>query len=173
MLTSAPRKQSAEGDHLPEFDTANVPTPQQPHADVEGFHLSKVEAEFKQGMDCICQFLVPRRALTPEELVTIMNHLQALDNSLCRYHATCQQLGQPVFNELALRIGRMQNDLRGAITVYARMYHSALGNQRYLEQIWRQDSNERAQTVIGARKRRQQTYIDAYNKGFLVENGCP
>jgi len=171
MSDSAPRPETAAADRFPRFDVPNVPTPQQQPADVEQFHLNKVEAEFKQGMDCICQFLVPRRALTAEELVTIMSHLQTLDDSLCRYQSICQQPGQPSLNGLAFRIGQMQNDLRGAMTVYARMYHSALGNQRYVDQIWRQDSNEKAQTALGARKRRQQAFIEAYNKGFLVENG--
>jgi hypothetical protein len=125
-----------------------MPTPKQPPAEVERYHLNRLEAEFTQGMDCICQFLAPRRALAPEEIMTIINRLQTMDEDMNRYQPVCQHLTQAGHNRLALRVGQMQNDLRGALTVYVRMYHNALAYQQFAEQIWHQGTEEETDTVV-------------------------
>lgn len=148
MLSPTPRQPTAEASRLARFDLPHMPTPRQPPADVERFHLNKLEAEFSHGMDCICQFLAPRRALTPEEIMTIIHRLQTMDEEMNRYQPVWQHLNQSGLNKLAFRIGQMQNDIRGALTVYVRMYHNAIAYQQHAERGWLGGTEEDTDTVV-------------------------
>ena len=143
---------------------------QQHLAQVECFHVNKLEDEWKRDRDSIGRLRLP---LTPGDLQRVLESLQARSRYLDGYQPLLRELSQAGHTALALCIGQQQNDLRSAIAVYAQMYHDAVREQGRRQLIQQEANQEATRLLMETAALQARRFEETWQEAELMRRGSP
>jgi hypothetical protein len=143
---------------------------QQHLAQVERFHLDKLEDECKRDRDSIGRLRLP---MTPGDLQRVIDFLQARSRYLDAYQPLLRELTQAGHTALALYVSQEQNDLRSAIGTYTQMYHDAVREQARRQVIQQEANQEATRLLMESAAVQARRFEETWQEAELMRRGSP
>lgn len=113
------------------------------------------------------------RALTPEEIVAVINYIHTLDQYFSKYVPTADALSGLGHPALSQRLTQVRQDLSQSLAIYNDMYRSAEQFQSQWRQTQMQAQAEMFRSMQEAHAHTQAVYDQMNRLNSLVNEGVP
>jgi len=113
------------------------------------------------------------RALTPEEIVALLNCLHAADQCCSSYAPTAETLSVGGRPNLSQRLAQMQEDMHKAISMYNDMYRSAGQVRSDWQKMHNQVRAEVTQGILESTIYASSIYEKTFRMQTLINEGVP
>lgn len=147
----------------------NIPNP----PETERAWLNALEENNRLGITNVQVMTQKGRALTPEEIVAVLNYLHAMDQFYSKYVPTADALLALRRPGLSERLAQVRQDVHQAINLYSDMYRSAVGYRTMWDQMQRDTALQVNQTISQTAMRTQAVYDQINRQQALINQGVP
>src|SRR5215470_2563091 len=140
-------------------------------ADYERLYLPKLEAQNQDALSYVAQMQAcwtKDRPLSPQEIMLVLNYLQAADQNFLTYEPWAQYLKQAGLPQMSVRLEQIRADIQSAVGIYSQMYQSAVNYQNQMAQMQAQIDSQWTQTIMQANIHRQREFDRSIQMHDLV-----
>jgi hypothetical protein len=135
--------------------------------------LNALEESNRQGTANVQAMTQKGRALTPEEIVAVLNYLHALDQFYSNYVPTANALSALGRPGLSQRLAQVRQDIHQAIDIYNEMYRSTVEYRSRWDQMQRDTAAQVNQAIWQTTMRTQAVYDQMFRQQALINQGVP
>jgi 5'-deoxynucleotidase YfbR-like HD superfamily hydrolase len=147
----------------------DIPNP----PETERIWLNALEEENQKGFANLRAMTEKSVALTPEEIVAVLNYLHALDQYYSRYVPTADALSALGHPSLSQRLVQVRQDMHQSIAIYGDMSRSAVDFRSHWDQMQRETATAVTQSIWQTTMHTQSVFDQMNRLQALINEGVP